>query len=145
MASLPGQAGTPRAAGPYAARFSAGDLRRVRRAVAEWAAQAGLRGQRAGDFVIAVDEIATNAVRHRSRLARLGLQTAGETAVQAEIRDSGHWPPGPSPVPAPGEGGMGLQVARRVCDEVTIRRSPGGSTVILRMSLPRQDAARRRG
>jgi histidine kinase-like protein len=56
----------------------------------------------AGDFVIAVHEIATNAVRHGSRLARLGLQIAGETAVQAEIRDSGHWPPGPPAVSAPG-------------------------------------------
>jgi anti-sigma regulatory factor (Ser/Thr protein kinase) len=105
---------------------------------------AGL-GQRAGDFVIAVHEVAANAVRHGSRLARLGLQAAGETAVQAEIGDSGHWPPGPPAVSAPGGGGTGLQVARRVCDEVMIRRSPSGSTVIVRMSLPRQDAARRRG
>jgi anti-sigma regulatory factor (Ser/Thr protein kinase) len=118
-------------------------LRRVRRAVAEWAARAGLRGQRAGDFVIAVHEIAANAVRHGSPLARLVLQIAGGTVAQAEICDSGHWPAGAPAAPAPGEsGGRGLPLARQVCDQVTIRRGAGGSTVTLQMSLPARDAAR---
>jgi len=76
--ALPGQTGTLRAGAPYAARFRAGDLRRVRQAVAEWAARAGLRGQRAGDFVVAVHEIAANAVRHGSPTGRLGLHVAGK-------------------------------------------------------------------
>jgi len=135
----PRQAGAPRAAAPYAARFSAGDLRRVRRAVAEWAVQAGLRGRRAGDFLIAVNQVASTAVRRGSPLARLRLQVAGGTVAQAEVRDIGRWPPGPAAAPAPGGPTAGLQVARRVCDEVTIRRSPRGSTVILCMSLPGQD------
>jgi anti-sigma regulatory factor (Ser/Thr protein kinase) len=116
-------------------------LRRLRHAVADWAERAGLHGQRATDFVIAVHEIAANAVRHGSPVARLALQIAG-TVAQVEIRDSGHWPPGPEAATAPGGLGMGLQVARRVCDEVTIRRGASGSTVILQMSLPGQDAAR---
>jgi len=145
VASSSGQAGTPRAAAPYAVRFSDDRLRQVRRAVAGWAVQAGLRGQRAGDFVLAVHEIATNAVRHGSPVARLVLQIVGGTAVQAEVRDGGQWPPGPPAAPAPGRGGRGLQLVRRVCDEVTIRRGAGGSTVILRMSLPGQDAARSPG
>ena len=111
----------------------------MRRAVAEWAARAGLRGQRAGDFVIAVHEIAANAVRHGTPTARLGLHVAGGTAVQAEVCDGGHWPPGPAAAPAPGQGGRGLQLVRRVCDQVTIRRTPAGSTVIVRMSLPGHD------
>jgi serine/threonine-protein kinase RsbW len=143
--ALPGQAGTPSADAPYAARFRAGDLRRVRQAVAEWTARAGLRGRRAGDFVLAVHEIATNAVRHGSPTARLGLHIAGGTAVQAEVHDGGRWPPGPAAAPAPGEGGMGLRLARRICDDVTIRRGASGSTVILRMRLPGQGAARPRG
>jgi len=61
--------------------------------------------------------------------------------VQAEVRDGGRWPPGPAAAPAPGQSGMGLQLARRVCDAVTIRRSPAGSTVIVRMSLPGHDTA----
>src|SRR5438067_5742689 len=116
MPALSGQAGTPRAAAPYAARFGAGDLRRVRRAVAEWAVQAGLRGRRAGDFLIAVNQIASTAVWRGSPLARLKLQVAGGTVAQAEVRDSGRSPPGPPA--APGGLATGLQMARRVCDEV---------------------------
>jgi serine/threonine-protein kinase RsbW len=143
--ALPGQAATPRAAAPYAARFGAGDLRRVRRAVAEWAVRAGLRGRRAGDFLIAVNQVASSAVWRGSPLARLKLQVAGGTVALAEVRDSGHPPPGPPAAPAPGGLATGLQVARRICDEVTIRRSPKGSTVTLCMSLPGQDEARPHG
>lgn len=142
MPALSGPAGTPRVAAPYAVRFSAGDLRRVRRAVAEWAVRAGLRGRRAGDFLIAVDQVASTAVWRGSPLARLRLEVAGGTVAQAEVRDGGRSPPGPPAAPAPGGLAMGLQVARRVCDEVAVRRGPAGSAVILCMSLPGQDGAR---
>jgi anti-sigma regulatory factor (Ser/Thr protein kinase) len=122
----------------YTARFTVDDLPQLRHAVADWAARTGLLGQRAADFVIAVHEIATNAVRHGSPVARLDLHSAG-TVAQAEIRDSGHWPPGPAAAAAPGGLGLGLYVARRVCDEVIIRRGASGSTVILQMSLPGHD------
>src|SRR5689334_15644994 len=85
------QPSTPPGAVPYAVSFSADGLRQLRHAVADWAAQAGLQGQRAADFVIAVHEIATNAIRHGSPVARLALQITG-TSAQAEVRDSGHWP-----------------------------------------------------
>ena len=104
--------------------------------------QAGLRGRRAGDFLIAVNQVASTAVRRGSPLARLRLQVAGGTVAQAEVRDIGRSPPGPPAAPASGGLAMGLQVARRVCDEVTIRRGPAGSAVILCMSLPGQDGAR---
>jgi anti-sigma regulatory factor (Ser/Thr protein kinase) len=122
-------------AAPYAVSFRADDLRHLRHTVAGWAARAGLHGQRAADFVIAVHEIATNAIRHGSPVARLALQIAGR-AAQAQIRDSGHWPPEPPAAPAPGGLGMGLHVARQVCDQVTIRRGATGSTIILQMNLP---------
>jgi serine/threonine-protein kinase RsbW len=127
------------AAAARAARgaFSIGDLRQARRAVAERAAQAGLRGQRAGDFVIAVNEIATTAIRYGSLVARLELTVAG-AATQAEVRDSGHWPSDPARAPDPGSGGMGLSLARRVCDDVAIRRRAGGR---FRSWLPRCRAA----
>jgi len=129
------QPSTPPGAVPYAVSFSADGLRQLRHAVAAWAAWAGLQGQRAADFVIAVHEIATNAIQHGSPVARLALQIAG-TSAQAEVRDSGHWPLEPLAATAPGGLGMGLQVARRVCDQVTIRRGANGSAVILQMSLP---------
>ena len=126
---------TPPLAAPYAVSFRADDLRHLRHTVAGWAAQTSLPGQRAADFVIAVHEIATNAIRHGSPVARLALQTAG-TAAQAEVRDSGHWPPQPPAAAVPAGLGMGLHVACRVCDQVTIHRDATGSTVILQMSLP---------
>ena len=141
MPARPEQAGTPRAGAPYAARFCAGDLRRVRQAVAEWAVQAGLRGRRAGDFLIAVNKIASSVVWRGSPTARLKLQVARGMMVQAEVCDSGHAPPEPLAASASGGLETGLQVARRVCDEVTIRRGPRGSTVVLRMNLPGQDGA----
>jgi anti-sigma regulatory factor (Ser/Thr protein kinase) len=110
-------------------------LRHLRHAVAGWAAQTSLPGQRAADFVIAVHEIATNAIRHGSPVARLALHIAG-TAVQAEIRDSGHWPSKPPAATTPAGLGMGLHVARQACDQVTIHRGATGSTVILQMRLP---------
>ena len=135
MPSASGPPGTPPPAAPYAVSFRAHDLRQLRHAVAGWVARAGLQGQRAADFVIAVHEIAANAVRHGSPIARLALQITG-TAAQAEIRDSGHWPPKSPATTVPGGLGMGLQVARRACDQVTIRRGVNGSAVILQISLP---------
>ena len=126
---------TPPVAAPYAVSFRADDLRHLRHAVADWAARAGLPGQRAADFVIAVHEIATNAIRHGSPVARLALHIAG-TAAQAEIRDSGRWPQEPPAATAPAGLGMGLDVARQVCDQLTIHRGATGSTVTLQMNLP---------
>lgn len=115
--------------------FSVADLRQVRRITAQWAAQAGLPDDRADDFVIAVNEIATNAVRHGSPVARLLLRTEGAAAVAvAEIGDTGCWQPGPGP--PSGDGGMGLPLARLICDEVDIRAQESGTTVVLRMNLP---------
>ena len=135
MPSASQQPSTPPGAVPYAVSFSAGDLRQLRHAVADWAARAGLQGQRAADFVIAVHEIVTNAIRHGSPVARLALQIAG-TAAQAEVRDSGHWPPKPPAATPPAGLGMGLHVARQVCDQVTIHRGATGSTVVVQMTLP---------
>jgi anti-sigma regulatory factor (Ser/Thr protein kinase) len=84
--------------------------------------------------VIAVHEIAANAVRYGSPVARLELQVVGAVA-QAEVRDSGHWPSDPAGPPDPDRGGMGLGLARRVCDDVAVCRRASGSTVIVRMRL----------
>jgi anti-sigma regulatory factor (Ser/Thr protein kinase) len=109
----------------------------VRRVTAAWAARAGLAPDGADDFVIAVHEIAVNAVRYGSPAARLLLRVAGRTVAEAEIRDSGRWRPAPAAAPADGRpGGRGLALARRICDEVEIQTSRGGTTVRLRMSLP---------
>ena len=134
MESSRGRAGEADLPGPRGIRFGADDLRPVRRLTAAWAAAAGLEAGRAGDFVIAVHEVAANAVRYGSPTARLLLLTAGGT-VQAEIRDSGRWQPADAAPDGGRNGGRGLALARRICDVVEIRSGPGGTTVLLRMSL----------
>jgi anti-sigma regulatory factor (Ser/Thr protein kinase) len=118
--------------------FRAVDLPRVRRSTASWASHAGMAADTADDFVIAVNEIATNAVRHGSPEATLRLWADGR-AGHAEIRDQGHWPDAMAPTALPRRpaehGGMGLEVARMVCDGVQIKASAAGTAVLLRMSL----------
>ena len=146
-----GAAEVPRAPAPQALRFGAGDLRRARRMIARWAAGAGLADGRGDDFVIAVNEIATNAVLHGSAQAWLLLRVTADGTAEAEVRDTGHWRPSPvgaAPADGPGRaGGMGLPLARQVCDDVEIRAEPGGTTVTLRMYLwpPRPDGQAGRG
>ena len=68
--------------------FTMGELPEVRRFTEGWAWQAGMSAAGVIDFVIAVHEIAANAVRHGSPQAALRLQVAAD-AVTAEIRDNG--------------------------------------------------------
>ena len=107
----------------------------------QWAARAGLTQERADDFVIAINEIATNAVRYGSPVARLLLRAAEGGGAEAEIRDAGRWSPGARAAAAAGRrGGMGLPLAREICDAVEIRTGASGTTVILRISLPGRQA-----
>jgi len=123
-------AGRAAAAGfpvPCGVRFRADDLGPVRRVTARWAVQAGLPAARAEDFVIAVSEIAANAVWYGSPTARLLLRAAAG-AAQAEVRDSGCWRPAAGADFGNGRsGGRGLALARRVCDELRIRAGAGGA------------------
>lgn len=118
--------------------FRAADLPRVRRRTASWALQVGMSADAADDFVIAVNEIATNAVRHGSPEASLRLWVSGQAGL-AEIRDQGHWPAATAPAPQPRrpaeQGGMGLEVARMVCDGLQIKAGSVGTAVLLRMRL----------
>jgi anti-sigma regulatory factor (Ser/Thr protein kinase) len=119
--------------------FRAADLPVVRRRTASWARRAGMPADVADDFVIAVNEIATNAVRHGSPEATLRLWPESRTCL-AEIRDQGRWPGGAAgtgtAVRRPAEhGGMGLEVARMVCDDLRIKATGSGTAVLLRMSL----------
>jgi len=118
--------------------FTSADLPRVRRRTVAWVMRAGMSAEAADDFVIAVNEIATNAVRHGSPQASLRLWVSGGAGV-AEIRDSGQWTAAISPTPLPRrpaeQGGMGLEVARLVCDGLQIKATSAGTCVLLRMAL----------
>lgn len=118
--------------------FSVDDLPGVRRFVATHARDYGLDESSVGDLVIAVNEIATNGVRHGSPKARLRMWIESGHLC-AEVHDNGHWVPtdaGADPPSSDAEGGMGLWVTRQICSSVRIDTGDQGTTVRLEMPLP---------
>ncbi|MCK2220897.1 ATP-binding protein [Actinomadura sp. ATCC 31491] len=113
--------------------FARGRITFLRRTVAEHAAYEGLSGRRLEDFVLAVNEITTNAVVHGGGHGRLRLWShAG--LLWCEVADEGPGlPPGwigdrPPPAGLSG-GGRGLWLTRMLCDHITIVSGPGGTVV----------------
>jgi serine/threonine-protein kinase RsbW len=129
-------AGNGQAGGPeLEMEFALQDLPTVRRLVGSFALDAGLDVPRTEDFVLAVNEITTNAVIHGRPPATVrGWETDGGVVVEVAdtgegIRDAlaGHHLP-----PAESRGGRGLWVARRLCDAVEVSNDDPGCTVTLR-------------
>ncbi|MEV0408010.1 ATP-binding protein [Actinoallomurus sp. NPDC050550] len=118
-------------------RFTAEQLPSVRRFTEALARRYKVNEGLVGDLVIAVNEIATNAVRHGSPHAELSMWTE-DGSVIAEIHDSGTWTPadapGGTPPPPEAEGGMGIWVARQICSAVNIRTGINGTVVRLELS-----------
>jgi serine/threonine-protein kinase RsbW len=119
--------------------FTMDHLPGVRRFVAAHARKYGLGEEAVADLVIAVNEIATNGVRHGSPLAELRMWSADERLF-AEVRDHGTWTPstsaGNAPPSADAEGGMGLWVTRQICSAVHIETGAHGTVVLVEMPLP---------
>ena len=92
------------------------------------------------DFLLAVDEMTSNAVRHGRPPVSLRLWTAPDRMV-CRISDGGPgWDdPFAGYGPAHGEdlsrGGMGLWLARQLCDHVDISGGPGGEGVEVRLTV----------
>ncbi len=92
------------------------------------------------DFLLAVDEMTSNAVRHGGPPVSLRLWVGADRVV-CTIRDRG--PGFDDPFagygPAHGDdlsrGGMGLWLARQLCDHVDISHGAGGAQVRLTVRL----------
>jgi anti-sigma regulatory factor (Ser/Thr protein kinase) len=115
--------------------FQAGTLNDLRGFVAEHAAAAGLSQPRSYDLVLAVNEVATNSVRHGGGHGRLRMWVDGEIVI-SEVRDDGHidLPLVGRERPAAGQiGGHGLWLVNQLCELVQIRSFPTGSVVRLHM------------
>jgi serine/threonine-protein kinase RsbW len=111
----------------------------ARHDISGYAAAAGLNGRRLEGFVLAVNEIMTNAVRHGGGRGEIRLwRTAGDLICQ--IRDSGQGAPavrfnGYELPPTSATGGRGLWLARRMCDSLEIESGTSGTTVHLTMAI----------
>jgi anti-sigma regulatory factor (Ser/Thr protein kinase) len=121
----------PRPPETAALSFQSGDLGRLRGFVADQAALAGLDLTSTDSMVLAVNEIATNSVRHGGGRGELHAWTDG-TFLVCEVRDSGHITAplvGRLRPPLDATGGGGLWVANQVCDLVQIYSSARGTVI----------------
>jgi anti-sigma regulatory factor (Ser/Thr protein kinase) len=111
----------------------------LRHSIASAAATAGLGGDRLDDFVVAVNELLTNAVRHGGGGGRVRLWRQ-DGAVVCEVRDDGPGlPPGRADHqdrPAPDQpGGWGLWLAGRLTDSFSTVTGDG-TTVRISSRIP---------
>ena len=97
-----------------------------------------MSAEAADDFVIAVNEIATNAVRHGSPKASLRLWVT-EGAGLAEIRDTGQWPAAMAPTALPrrppSKAGWAWRSRAWCAMACRSRPPPAGTAVLLRMAI----------
>lgn len=117
--------------------FGQTHLDSVRRFAAERAGEAGLSPERTDDFVIAVNEAATNSVRYGGGGGVFRVWREADALV-GEVRDAGRIdePLVGRTRPEPGaDGGHGLWLAHHLCDLVQLRTRRGGTVVRLHMQL----------
>lgn len=89
---------------------------------------------------MAVNEIATNSVRHSGGSGTLRVWRDGHVLV-CEVRDGGQLqdPLADRRRPAPDQnGGRGFWLANQLCDLVQVRSYPAGTTVRLHMQRDRR-------
>jgi anti-sigma regulatory factor (Ser/Thr protein kinase) len=115
--------------------FDIGCLDMVRNLVARRADEAGLRGLRADDLVLAVHEVATNSVRHGGGRGRLRVWRHDRRLV-CEVVDDGaiNEPLAGRRRPVPGQqGGFGMWLVHQLCDLTQVRTFADGSVVRMHM------------
>jgi anti-sigma regulatory factor (Ser/Thr protein kinase) len=135
--------------------FDSGTLYALRAAVQAHAGQAGLSEDRTGEIVLAIHELAANAIAHGAGHGRLRMwERAG--ALGCEIVDAGPAgaggptvrspdgagrPTGPSEVadPWPTADGHGLWLVRQVADQLDLRSGPRGTRAVVTFALPRPE------
>ncbi|MFG1679656.1 ATP-binding protein [Nonomuraea sp. NPDC049269] len=110
----------------------------VRRLVERYAERHRLTGQDLYRFVVAVNEITTNAVRYGGGGGRLSLWQA-DGRLYCRVTDNGPGLPRPDehghdPVPADSSSGRGLWLARQWVSRLTIDTGVDGTTVTLEAS-----------
>jgi anti-sigma regulatory factor (Ser/Thr protein kinase) len=124
--------------------FDPGTLYALRAAVQSHAGQAGLSEDRVGELVLAVQELAANAIAHGAGHGHFRMW-ALVGALSCEVIDGG--PPGTtgpsgtggSPAvadPWPAATGHGLWLVRQVADRLDLRSGPRGTRAVVTFALP---------
>jgi anti-sigma regulatory factor (Ser/Thr protein kinase) len=127
--------------------FDGDSLYAVRAAVAAHASAAGMPEGRIRDVVLAVHELAANAVRHGAGQGRVQLWITGD-GIRCEVTDTGAPPTGAGDHPDarsrdaaqwPAEDGHGLWLVRQVADQASLDSGPSGTvaTVSFRFAARR--------
>jgi serine/threonine-protein kinase RsbW len=119
---------------PLQMRFTGADLPRVRLRVGAAAAAAGLDESRAEELVLAVYELACNAILHGGGGGRLLLSRV-EGSVRCQVSDDG---PGFGDVAAPGGG---LWLAGQLSDRMDIDGGADNGAVVTLTVRCRSNAA----
>lgn len=137
---LPRTAAPPEPCLLIATAFDQGEVTQLRHAAAACAHGAGLRGQRLNDFVLAINELTTNAVRHGGGRGSLRMWRQARNLV-CEVSDHGdglssrllvdHRRPAPDSV-----GGWGLWLARELSDTMDVESDRAGTVVRITIRLP---------
>lgn len=111
--------------------FGLDDLSAVRRRTSEAGAVAGLDPDRVDDFVLAVNELATNSVEHGPGSGRLRVWTA-PGLLTVEVADHGRMDvpfPGVVPPSPTGQRGRGLWLASELSDVLEVWSDPTGTVI----------------
>ena len=125
--------------------FDSGTLYALRAAVQAHAIQAGLPESRTDDLVIAVHELAANAVRHGAGAGRLRMWER-DGALHCQVDDSGSPASGRDAGPGgnvadrwPFLQGHGLWLVRLVADQISVFSGPGDTRATVVFFLSGQD------
>ena len=145
----PFRPGNDAEAGVLDREFDTDALAGLRSAVLGYATACGMPGDRATDVMLAVHELAANAVRHGPGHGRVRIHvTAG--SLRCEVSDpgpssrdgrvpygsGGQAPGASSAVPWPVEQGHGLWLVHTVADHVRVTSGPHGSLITVAFTLP---------
>ncbi|SCG80453.1 Anti-sigma regulatory factor (Ser/Thr protein kinase) [Micromonospora echinaurantiaca] len=120
----------------WAHAFTAATATEVRHALVRHVAAAGLAGDDAEDFVLAVHELVTNAVRHGGGAGRVELLRQADVLV-CEVHDHGTGTDADAVrLPAADvPGGRGLWLARELTGGLMLTRRPDGLTATVSVCL----------
>jgi anti-sigma regulatory factor (Ser/Thr protein kinase) len=122
--------------------FDLGQLTATRYAVTRQATDAGLAGTELSNFVLAVNEVVTNAVIHGGGCGNLRLWRS-VSWLHCEVTDQGGGADqerlgGEYLPPSSASGGRGMYLVHQLCETVSVTSGPTGTMVCLSHPIRRR-------